>query len=244
MTEFQHYLEFELGIQPVVIHFLHDRPIPKNNEYWKGRTSFLSKSPGYLFIPILFDLFLKSGIDKSVILSELHIHLIEEILHLAARQEREQLTYPQLHEKCRAVVQREGIAPDEILKADQALVHRPFMRIPVKFQSLQRANSYLYSAVLFPNDYDMIFQLWESLMPFFLFLDDLTDIKEDLANQSENCLLDSPGGQDNFFILHPLMAELLKKIEPINSKLYHQLDRMRKEAVMSTMSNILMLPNF
>jgi hypothetical protein len=244
MTEFHRYLEFDLGIHPDVIHFLVDRPTPLNNEYWKERASFLSKSPGYLFIPILFDLFLKSGIDKSVILSELHIHLIEEILHLAARQEREQLTYLQLHEKCRMVIQKEGIALDEILRADQALVHRPFMRIPVKFQSLQRANSYLYSAVLLPNDYAMIFQLWESLMPFFLFLDDLTDLNEDIANQSENCLLDSQGVQDNFFILHPLMTELLKRIELINSRLFHQLDRMRKEAVMSAMNNILMLPNF
>jgi hypothetical protein len=243
MTEIHRYLEFELGIHPGIIHFLHDRPIPQGNEYWKERTSFLSKSPGYLFIPILFDLFIKSGIDKSVILSELHIHLVEQILHLAARQEREHLTYLQLQEQCREVVQHAGVEVDEIDRVDQTLVNRTFLRIPEKYKSLRRANSYLYSGALFPNNYDLIFQLWEAVMPFFLFLDDLTDLNEDIANQSENCLLDSPGVQDNFFILHPLMAELLKKIEPVNSKLYQQLDKMRKEAVVSTMKNILMLPN-
>lgn len=243
MTEIHRYLEFELGIHPDVIHFFYDRPIPQNNEYWKGRTSFLSKSPGYLFIPIVFDLFLKSGINKSVILSELHIQLIEEILHLAARQEREHLTYSQLHQQCIAVVHQKGIMLDEIMRADRELVHRSFTQIPEKYRSLQRANSYLYSAVLFPANYDLIFQLWESIMPFFLFLDDLTDINEDLVNQSENCFLDSGKVQDNFFILHPLMTDLLKKVEHLNSKLYHQLDRMRKEAVMSNMKNILGLPN-
>jgi hypothetical protein len=243
MTEFYHYLEIDLGIHPDVIRFFYNRPVPQSNEYWKGRASFLSKSPGYLFIPILFDLFLKSELNKSVVLSELHIHLIEEILHLAARQEREHLTYSQLHEQCRAVLQKMGIPIDEIQRTDQSLVHRPFKQIPSKFQSLQRANSYLYSAVLFPKDYDLVFQLWESLMPFFLFLDDLTDLTEDMANESENCLLDSPELHDNFFVLHPLMAELLKRIEPVNSKLYYQLDRMRKEAIVSTMKNILLLPN-
>lgn len=243
MTEFDHYLEFDLGIHSDVINFFDNRPVPQGNEYWKDRTSFLSKSPGYLFIPILFDLFLKSGIDKSVVLSELHIHLIEEILHLAARQEREHLTYSQLHEQCMDAVQREGVTRDKILKVDQQLVNRPFLQIPEKYKSLRRANAYLYSAVLFPNDHDLIFQLWESIMPFFLFLDDLTDINEDISSQSENCFLDSGRVQDNFFVLHPLMTELLRKTEPLNSKLYHHLDRMRKEAVMSSMKNILLPPD-
>jgi hypothetical protein len=244
MIDFRHYLEFELGIHHEVIDFLCDRPVPENNEYWKGRESYLSRSPGYLFIPILFDLFLKSGIPKSEILSEFHVRLIEDVLHLAARQERDHITYPQLHEACRQVVQSAGIATNEIQRADKELVNRPFLVIPQKYQSLRRANSYLYSASLFPNNYDLIFQIWESLMPFFLFLDDLADLKEDLLNKTENCLLDSPDIQDNFFVLHPLMAELLKRIEPINSKLYKELDRMRKEAIVGTMGEILLYRDF
>lgn len=235
----QHYLETDLGIQKNVIEFLCNRQVPRNNEYWKGRKDFISRSPGYLFIPILLDLFLKSNLGVAV-LSELHLLLIEEILHSAARQESGSITYVNHHQECKGILHSIGISTEEIIKIEQSLVNRPFTLFPDNYKSLRRANSYLYSAILFPNEYNLIFSYWESIMPLFLFLDDLTDLPEDLATNSENSLLDSPNLENNFFTLHPLIAESIKPVEKINGTLYKELNRMRQEAVANTLGGILL----
>jgi hypothetical protein len=77
-------------------------------------------------------------------------------------------------------------------------------------------------------------------MPLFLFLDDLTDLPGDLATNSENSLLDSPNLENNFFTLHPLIAESIKPVEKINGTLYKELNRMRQEAVANTLGGILL----
>lgn len=234
----QRYLEIDLGIQKNVIEFLYNRQVPKNNDYWKGRKDFISQSPGYLFIPILLDLFLKSNLGAAV-LSELHLLLIEEILHSAARQESGSITYVNHQQECKRILHSVGISAEEIIKIEQSLVNRPFTLFPGNYKSLRRANSYLYSAILFPSNYDLIFNHWESVMPLFLFLDDLTDLPEDLATHAENTLLDSPNLENNFFTLHPLIAESIKPVEKINNVLYNELNRMRQEAVASTLGGIL-----
>ena len=239
MSTLQHYLETDLGIHRKVIELLCNRDVPKNNGYWKGRNSFISQSPGYLFIPIFLDLLLKSNLDEAV-LSASHLILIEEILHSAARQESGIITYLQHHQECKEILEKIGIASHEIQKIEHALVNRSFKLFPDKYKSLRRANSYLYTAALFPDNYELIFHIWESLMPLFLFLDDLEDLPEDLATQSENCLLDSPDLENNFFTLHPLIAESIKQVEPINNILYKELNRMRQEAVAGKLRGILL----
>lgn len=233
-----HYLETELGIHKNVIEFLCNRQVPKNNEYWRGRKNFISQSPGYLFIPILLDLFLKSNLGAAV-LSELHLLLIEEILHSAARQESGSITYANHHQECKRILHSIGISAEEITRIEQSLVNRPFTLFPGTYKSLRRADSYLYSAILFPNNYDLIFSYWESIMPLLLFLDDLTDLAEDLASHAENSLLDSPNYENNFFTLHPLVAESIKPVEKINGVLYKELNRMRQQAVANTFRGVL-----
>jgi hypothetical protein len=231
------YLEFDLGIDPGIAELLCNRPVPENNEYWKRRNTYLSKSPGYLFIPILMDLLLKSKSNQSTI-SEQHLQLIEKILHHAALQERTESGYSQLRIDCQNILQAMGVSGDEIKKIEN-LVDRPFSIFPPKYKSLQRANTFLYSAALFPNDHDLVFGHWESVMPLFLFLDDLTDLQDDIANQSENCLLDSPNIENNFFELYPLFASSIKPLQKINIKIYQELDKLRQEAIVATLSGTL-----
>jgi hypothetical protein len=108
---------------------------------------------------------------------------------------------------------------------------------------LQRANTYLYSAALFPHYFDLIFKYWESVMPLFLFLDDLTDLQEDIANHSENCLLDSPDIESNFFSLYPLFIDSIKPLEMVNHNLYLELNRLRQEAIAATLSGTIFSNN-
>jgi hypothetical protein len=237
MPEIQTYLECDLGVDQSIIELLCKRPVPKNNEYWKGRNTYLSKSPGYLFIPILLDLFLKSKSNQP--LSEEYLQLIERILHHAARQERTEVSYSLLDLDCQNILRLIGIGDNEIKKIETDLVNRPFSLFPPKYKSLHRANSYLYSAVLFPNDYDLIFAHWESVMPLLLFLDDLTDLHDDIATQAENCLLDSPNIENNFFELYPLFTESIKPLQKVNIKIYKELDRLRQEAIVATLGGTL-----
>lgn len=242
MPPLQNYLKQDLGIHPDVIELLCSREVPKNNEYWKGRKSYLSHSPGYLFLPILLDLLLKSKVGTSV-LSESHLLLIEKVLHSAACQEAGSITYMQHHQECRNILYQAGIAEGEIRKIEESLINRAFTLFPEKYKSLRRANSFLYSAALFPNHYDLFFHFWESVMPLFLFLDDLTDLAEDLVNKSENCLLDSSSIENNFFALHTIIAESIKPLEIVNWQLYQELNKLRQEAVASTLGGVLLSGN-
>lgn len=239
MPTLQNYLKKDLGIHPDVVELLCTRQVPENNAYWKRRKNYLSQSPGYLFIPIHLDLLLRSNVGESV-LSETHLLLIEKILHSAACQEAGNITYFQHHEECRKILQEAGIAEGEIRKIEASLINRPFTLFPEKYTSLRRANSFLYSAALFPNHYDLLFHYWECVMPLFLFLDDLTDLAEDLANKAENCLLDSSSVENNFFALHSIIAESIIPLEVVHSKLYQELNKLRQEAVASTLGAVLL----
>jgi len=239
MPALQNYLKNDLGIDTRVIELLCARQVPEKNAYWRGRKTYLSQSPGYLFIPVYLDLLLKSNVGVSLI-SEGHLLLIEKILHSAACQEAGSITYMQHHEECQNILRQAGIAQEEIRKIEESLINRAFTLIPEKYKSLRRANSFLYSAALFPNHYDVFFHFWESVAPFFLFLDDLTDLAEDLANKSENCLLDSSSIENNFFALHSIIAESIKPLEIVNSKLYQELNKLRQEAIASTLGGVLL----
>ena len=76
-------------------------------------------------------------------------------------------------------------------------------------------------------------------MPLLLFLDDLTDLQDDIATQSENCLLDSPNIENNFFELYPLFTESIKPLQKVNIKTYKELDRLRQEAIVATLGGTL-----
>jgi hypothetical protein len=62
------------------------------------------------------------------------------------------------------------------------------------FPSLNRADSYLFSLVVINSssfDVDKAIRGWYALMTYFLILDDLADIREDLLNGEENVLIDA-----------------------------------------------------
>ncbi len=239
MPTLQNYLKKDLGIHPDVVDFLCTRQVPEKNAYWSRRKTYLSQSPGYLFIPIHLDLLLRSNVGESV-LSEAHLLLIEKILHSAACQEAGSITYLQHYEECQKILHEIGIGEEEIRNIEVSLINRPFTLFPEKYKSLRRANSFLYSAAIFPNHYNLFFHYWECVMPLFLFLDDLTDLAEDVANKSENCLLDSSSVESNFFALHSIIAESIKPLEIVNSQLYQELNKLRQEAVASTLGGVLL----
>jgi hypothetical protein len=84
----------------------------------------------------------------------------------------------------------------EALKAYAGTSH-PFkagdVRLGTAFPSLNRADSYLFSLVIINSpsfDVDKAIRAWYALMTYFLILDDLADIREDLLNGEENVLID------------------------------------------------------
>jgi hypothetical protein len=67
-------------------------------------------------------------------------------------------------------------------------------RLGAAFPSLNRADSYLFSLVVINSpsfDVDKAIRAWYALMTYFLILDDLADIREDLLNGEENVLIDA-----------------------------------------------------
>jgi len=67
-------------------------------------------------------------------------------------------------------------------------------KLGTAFPSLNRADSYLFSLVIINSpsiDVDKAIRAWYALMTYFLILDDLADIREDLLNGEENVLIDA-----------------------------------------------------
>ncbi|NBO59062.1 MAG: hypothetical protein EBU73_09050, partial [Chitinophagia bacterium] len=68
-----------------------DRPVPLNNLYWKNRTIYLPGAPGYIFIPIYFDILRRSGASLDELFDESFLQSSESILHSAALHEYEEI---------------------------------------------------------------------------------------------------------------------------------------------------------
>jgi hypothetical protein len=175
-----------------------DRPVPVNNLYWKGRTIYTPGAPGYIFMPIFADILFRCGAEKKLILSNDFISINEKILHSAALLEHQQISWQeharQLNEDLRPHAKNPSLF-DALSKylgqpAPQKMSGSP---LGTNFPSLNRADTYLYSLACIDSpmfDQAKAISGWYALMTYFLILDDLADIKDDLIKGEDNVLID------------------------------------------------------
>jgi hypothetical protein len=176
-----------------------NRKVPQDNLYWKNRKIYVPSAPGYTFMPIFSDLLYRCGADRQQLIGEEFLQLSEAILHSAALLEHKELAWA---EHVAEVVNLVAPAVEnkkffEELKAyaeNSLPLKSPEARLGTEFPSLNRADSYLFSLVAIQSssfDLDKAIRAWYALMTYFLILDDLADIREDLLNGEENVLIDA-----------------------------------------------------
>lgn len=212
-----------------------DRAVPKDNLYWKNRSIYLSSAPGYFFIPIVFDLFHRCGADKHELLSEPLLLLQESILHSAAKLEHRLIDWETHVQEVVEAVSPSMCRP----QFEEELIHYMHRSLPVKdigsrlgtpFSSLNRADSYLFVLLALRSpalDLGRAIEGWYALMTYFLILDDLADIKDDLRQGEENVLLDAGMNERGIQVIGGMIDNSVQVMNTINPVMGNRIDHKR-----------------
>lgn len=209
-----------------------DREVPKDNLYWKGRTIYVPGASGYIFMPIYSDLLRRSGATNSFLLSESYFSFNESILHSAALLEHRQVDWVTHIEQCIAIVlpHVKRVSLFEELK-QYLLAHKPIKtrgsRLGTDFPSLNRADSYLLSLACIPDtafDEQKAIDAWYAMITYFLLMDDLADIREDISNNEENAIVDAGLNQSGIDKIESMMNEGIDKLNLINPVLANRIE--------------------
>jgi hypothetical protein len=192
-------LKLAYGVDMQIGEAFVNRLVPQENLYWKNRKIYLPGAPGYTFLPIFADLLLRSGASTQQLTAEGQFQLSEAILHSAALLEHQMISWDEHLQQVMDIVSPK-VVNAQLFEDIKTYI---FAKIPVtkngilfgtEFPSLNRADSYLFilTAISAPTfNLEKAIRSWYALMTYFLILDDLADIKDDLLNNEENALIDA-----------------------------------------------------
>lgn len=225
-------LKLSYGVDLLIGKAYVDRMVPTNNLYWKGRKIYIPGASGYIFMPIYADILRRSGTSVAYLLSEIHFSINESILHSAALLEHQQIDWHTHIEQSIAIVfpHVTRVALFEELK-QYLLAHKPLKKIDSRFgtnfPSLNRADSYLLSLSCIPDpgfDEQKAIDGWYAMITYFLLMDDLADIREDLTNNEENAIVEAGFNQEGIEKIASMINESIDKLYSINPVLANRIE--------------------
>lgn len=187
-------LSESMGVDPGIAAFFVDRKVPIENQYWKGRYLYVARGTGYLFIPLFFDLQLRAGLPKEKLLDASYVALMESILDLAAQYEFGNLHFKDQIRQIEAMVQPKSVQPwlfDSLVEYFGQEVLHPMGIIGTPNPALNRGDALLYLLTTLdaPREtIERIIRYWYLLVPSFLLLDDIMDLREDRQASEETAL--------------------------------------------------------
>lgn len=225
-------LKLAYGVDMVIGEAFVNRAVPQENLYWKNRKIYLPGAPGYTFLPIFTDLLLRCGADKQQLTQEEFFVLSEAILHSAAL-----LEYQHISWETHVAQVMEIVAPHvvnvslfEDLKSyafQKSQVKSGLTRLGTEFPSLNRADSYLFIlTTINGNSFDVekAIRSWYALITYFLILDDLADIKQDLLTGEENVLLDAGMNDDGVQKVEQMIDESILNMHLVNPVMANRIE--------------------
>jgi hypothetical protein len=240
-------LSDSMGVDPEIAAFFVDRKVPVDNAYWKGRYLYVARGTGYLFIPLFFDLQLKAGVSKNILLDEKYVKLMESILDKAALYELGQLDFNGHIRQIDELVLGKIRQPELLNNLNEYFSHQPLVplkNIGTENPALNRGDALLYLLTTLPVPEDIIeriIEYWYLLVPTFLFMDDLMDLHEDQDKNEENAL--SMYGYNSKGVRAAMndIEEKFRKLENINmalgKHLRNSLDVKKKSSYFQTILN-------
>lgn len=200
-TSKQH-LHVNLGVDPDIAQFFVDREVPKNNYYWKDRLLYVSKGTGFLFIPLFFDLQYKCGVSRGEVMNDDYIVLTEKILSSAALHEAEKIGFDEHINNCRQLMKgnvKNNDLYNDMLDYCSNEALKPYKYLGTISKALNRGDSFLFGICLLDVNkqvLEKVIENWYALVPSFLLMDDLFDLREDKMNNQENAVFDFGGGRE------------------------------------------------
>lgn len=182
---------YGLEINPLIIKTCSEREVPKDNPYWKGKSTYLNPEIKYLSIPFWLEICFRSLPNaKNDILTEEFFLAMEEILLYSEEEEQKQISYEECLEKCCSIAPiRKQLDANKELKAK---IINMIYNYP-NYKALRRGNFVLLFAILFSKEVDVVMKLaylLSDLMTCGCILDDLQDVKEDRLNHENNLILE------------------------------------------------------
>jgi hypothetical protein len=232
----KHDLKLAYGVNLQIASAFVDRKVPIQNLYWKSREIYVPSAPGYYFMPIFSDLLFRCGASKEYLLSDEYFYISEKILHSAALLEHELITWnkhvQEIFDFIIPYIKRHELFEnlkkyfaDPILKKD----NNSFLG--TDFPSLNRADSYLLILACIPtyefNEQKAI-KSWYALMTYFLILDDLADIKDDLIKIQENVLIDVGLNDIGIQTIYNMIDESYDFLSTVNPIMANRIDHKRE----------------
>ena len=225
-------LKLSYGVDLTIGKAYIDRPVPQDNLYWKGRTIYVPGASGYIFMPIFADLLRRAGVDIGFLVSEGFFKINEAILHSAALLEHQKIDWVSHVESSIAIVEPhvQQVELFDELK-DYLLSNKPektkATRFGTPFPSLNRADSYLLSLVCIPKigfDVQKAIDGWYAMITYFLLMDDLADIREDLINGEENAIVDAGMNEQGIQRIEQMMEDGITKLNAVNPVLANRIE--------------------
>jgi hypothetical protein len=225
-------LKLSYGVDLVIGDAFINRAVPVDNLYWQNRKIYIPGSPGYYFMPIYADMLFRLGIEKSVLISDNHFKLNELILHEAAMVEHKHCTWIEHAEKLSTIIQPYAVQTElfQELKAylvQEKPVQQSGTRLGTPFPSLNRADSYLFTLTALKDtrfNLQLALAGWYALMTYFLILDDLADIQEDLLNNEENAIVDAGLNSSGLHAIQLMIDQSIAVMKVINPVIANRID--------------------
>ena len=136
-----------MGVDADIAAFFVDRPVPADNLYWKERYLYVAKGTGFLFIPLYFDLMYRAGLSKDMILQEEFVRLTEHILHSAAMQEHEMISFEEHVYNCKNMLKNRVVDVNLFTDLLQYFSNRvvPYNYLGTFSIALNRGDTYLFA---------------------------------------------------------------------------------------------------
>jgi len=220
-TSVQH-LENHMGVNHFVGRFFVDRKLPENNSFWKGRLLYISFGNGFVSIPVYYDILYRLGVPLTLMLNEDHICFMEQLMHYAILQERNEISYSEELDSIRNMLNGR-IRNQQFYKKLSEYLNQPVLKpmglFGMKYASLNRADVFLYILCDLPMDELQLkkaLRYWYALHSSYLIMDDIRDFTMDKKDGQENVVIELGGGTDGFEKAFEMIHENSRIMEELN----------------------------
>jgi hypothetical protein len=226
-------LKLAYGVDLDIAGYFVNRPVPSGNYYWNKNLIYIPFAPGYYFIPIFTDMAYRIGIPKRDMLNDRYVGHAEAILHSAARLEKKELDWMGHVEECLHLT--EPLAVNRGFLEDLRFYFhgdpgKASVELGTPYPSLGRADTYLFSLCLLTfgqAEKEKLVESWYALMTYFLILDDLEDIREDLKTREENSLIEAGLSEQGAGIIAGMIDRSYEVLNRINPVMANRIDHKR-----------------
>ena len=216
--------ERDMGVNKTIARFFVDRKLPENNSFWKGKLLYIGYGNGYVSIPVFYDILFRIGIPLEELLDEKHIHFMEQLMHFAILQEKNEISIPE-ELKCIRALLTGRIKDLQYYDALSNYLDQPVLRplglFGLRHPSLNRADVFLYILCdlhLTAIQWERALRYWYALHPSYLIIDDIRDYLKDKEDGEENVVIDLGDGPEGFertFSMLHKNGEIMKEINPL-----------------------------